>query len=263
MFLPKPNNTLVVLLIMIFLLVSTSHLSSQNVGNEIQRVRISFASNGFSRPLLLGFTPDNAATDGVDYGYDALFMDAYPNDMFWMIEGQKYVIQGVGQYNDTRILPLGVFIANAGPVAISLTALENFDTDIDVFIYDALLNTATQINTNSYQVTLDANTYLDRFYMAFASDATLSVDDTIAQPVFVNYLNASNEIFIKMPEITGVEKVYLLNLLGQSIKTWNKRELNTYNNEIRIPVENVSQGNYILNVETNTTNINKKIFIKY
>lgn len=263
MSLPKPNNTLVVMLLLILFCISTSHLSSQNNSNNIQRIRISFASNGLVRPLLLAFTPNNAATDGFDYGYDALNADHFPNDMFWMIDNESYVIQGVGQFNNTRLLPLGVFITNPGPIAISLTGLENFDTDIDVYIYDALLNTTTQINTTNFQMTLDATTYIDRFYMAFASDATLSVENPILHSVFVNYLNASNEIFIKMPEITDVEKVHLINLLGQSIQTWQKGDLKNYNNEIRIPLENVSKGNYVINVETNTTNINKRVIIKY
>lgn len=263
MFLPKPKDTPVVLLVLLFLFLSTSHLSSQNNGSEIQRVRIRFTSNGFVRPLLLGFTPNNTATDGVDYGYDALFMDAYPNDMFWMIEGERYVIQGVGEFNNTRQLPLGVFIANAGPVSISLTALENFDTDIDVYIYDSLLNTVTQINTTDYQVTLDANTYTNRFYLAFASDATLSLEDQSTQSLFVNYLNASDEIYIKMPEITSVEKVHLINILGQSIHTWQKTDFDKYNlDELRIPMRNVSKGNYVVHVETNTTSINKQIVIR-
>lgn len=262
MFLPKPNNTLMVLLLLIFLCMSTSHLSSQNDSNVIQRVRISFTSSGFARPLLLGFTQDNAATDGVDYGYDALYMDEFPNDMFWMIDDERYVIQGVGQFNYTRLLPLGVFITNPGPIAISLTGLENFDTEIDVYIYDALLGTTSQINTTNYQMILDADTYLDRFYLAFATDATLSVEEALASYVFINYLNASDEILIKMSEITNVEKVHLINLLGQSVQTWHKNNMDTYNNEIRIPVENVSKGHYIIKVETNTTNVNKKIIIK-
>ena len=47
----------------------------QSVGyetNQIKRVRLDFTSPlGYTRHLLLGFTPDNAASDSFDYGYDA------------------------------------------------------------------------------------------------------------------------------------------------------------------------------------------------
>jgi len=33
------------------------------------------------------------------------------------------------------------------------------------------------------------------------------------------------------------------------------------NNEIRIPVSNISEGNYILKVETNGSTVNKKVII--
>jgi hypothetical protein len=54
----------------------------------------------------------------------------------------------------------------------------------------------------------------------------------------------------------------LTNLLGQKVKSWNMSEIpNSSNNEFRIPVNTISEGYYIIKVETNSTTIRKKVII--
>ncbi len=40
----------------------------------------------------------------MDYGYDALNIDDFPNDMFFLVEDNQLVIQGVGAF-DVQYLP--------------------------------------------------------------------------------------------------------------------------------------------------------------
>ena len=66
--------------------------------------------------------------------------------------------------------------------------------------------------------------------------------------------NTPNDIYVK--------QVYLLNILGQTIKTWNATNSASFSsNEIKIPVKGVSEGSYIIKVETSKGSINKKIVI--
>ena len=60
----------------------------------------------------------------------------------------------------------------------------------------------------------------------------------------------------------NIEEVQLINLLGQSVKVWN--EIEPINQrEIRIPVENISDGSYIINVKSNDgKSSNKKVIIR-
>ena len=81
-------------------------------------------------------------------------------------------------------------------------------------------------------------------------------------PVVVNYLNDTDEIYIKTPNDIDVKQVYLINMLGQSVKSWNATNA-PMSHEIKLPVKNVSSGNYIIKVETNTNSVNKKILIKH
>ncbi len=250
------------LLVFNFLLVTNLEAHSQT-SSEIQRVRLDFTTpTGFTRHLLLAFTPDNAASDGFDYGYDASNADEFPNDMFWIIDGANYVIQGVGAYSNTKFYPLYVNITNACAVNISLNRLENFDTEINVFIYDSLMNVYAQINKAGFEVMLESGLYENRFYIAFSDNTTLSLSDNeIDTPDQVSYLARTKEIYIKSDTILDVENVHLLNTIGQIVMSWSKKEFNNFGSKIKIPVSNIPEGTYIIKVETNNSTINKKVII--
>ncbi len=241
--------------------------------NLIKRIRLSFVSPEKAiRPLLLGFVPNNLATDDVDYGYDAANTDEFvPSDMSWMINDEKYLIQGVGDFDKTKQYPVGIFLSTSGHIEIALTALENFKDPVEVFVYDSLLGTYTQINDTSFRMSIDADDYLDRFYITFKQeeinnddddDSVIETDDDFTQTI-VNYLNSSGEIYIHVPNTVDVKQVYLINLLGQTVRSWNITNMpNLSSDEFKIPVKNISDGSYIIKVLTNTNTINKKVIIK-
>jgi len=59
-----------------------------------------------------------------------------------------------------------------------------------------------------------------------------------------------------------VKQVYLTNILGQTIKSWNVTNTPYFSHDMKLPVGNVSEGTYIVKVETSHGNINKKIIIQ-
>jgi hypothetical protein len=249
----------------VFLRSSNSAADADNDADEalMKRLRLRFNSpEGAMRPLLLAFEPNNLATDGVDYGYDALNTDVFPSDLLWMIEGAGYVIQGVGAFDTSKRYPFAMKLAINGEIKISLTDLENFDEAIDVFVYDSLLDTYHQINTTDFTMTLEAGNYDNRFFLTFIEGNELSIEDNDLPMATVNYLTDTDEIYIKPPTGVQVKQVYLINLIGQTVKSWNMTNM-AMSDEIRIPVKNVSEGNYIIKVETDGATINKKVIIKY
>ncbi|MCK0115368.1 HYR domain-containing protein [Gelidibacter sp. F63206] len=230
---------------------------------EIQRVRLAFKTPEEAiRPLLLAFTPNNDATDGFDYGYDALNRDAFPSDMSFLIEGKKYIIQGVGAFDINKKYPLDMTLKISGNVELSLTGLENFDEDIDVYVHDGLLDTYTRINTVSFQANLEAGNYSGRFSIVFQPDTTLDIIDQDFKDISVKYLQKTDEIYVKTPASIEVRQVYLINIAGQAVRSWNMTNMN-FGQEFKIPVKDISEGNYVLKVETNTNSYNKKVIIKF
>jgi len=243
---------------------SSKEAESTAEDDPIQRVRISFnAPNGAIRPLLLAFVPNNLATDGVDYGYDAIKTDEFPYDMTWIIEGDEYIIQGVGDFDETKKYPLKIAMSSPGNIEIALDDLENFNTSIDVYIFDALLGTYTRINDVNYQTVLDTGEYLDRFFLAFTDESALSVSDETLQHLVVHYLMNTNEIYIKVPGAVDIKRVDLYNLLGQVITSWDVSNRSPQSNALRIPVRYMSEGVYVVRVETSAGSLNKQIIVKY
>ena len=59
-----------------------------------------------------------------------------------------------------------------------------------------------------------------------------------------------------------MQQVYLINILGQSLKAWNATNT-PMRHEFTIPVKNVSEGAYIIKVETDSGTINKKVIVTY
>jgi hypothetical protein len=245
-----------------------SNLRNTTVNNEISRLRLTFTSHidGKIRPLLLGFTPDNSATEGLDYGYDAPNQYFQNNDAFFIIEDGVYVIQGVGAFDDSKKYPLGVYLSENSDVEVALVDLENFDSEIDVFIYDAILDTYTKLNDTNFEFTdLAADYYADRFYVTF-KDNSVVIDEEVldeSNGVKINYLTNTDEIFINAGAKGAlVSEVQLINVLGQVIKKWDEALEQYHTNAYRIPVKGIQTSPYVLKVQIDGVWHNKKIIIK-
>ncbi len=238
-----------------------SHAENRPETQPIQRVRVDFITpEGALRPIMIGFVPNNLATDGVDYGYDALNTEDLPNDMSWMIEDLPYIIQGVGAFDISKRYPLGIFLEDAGTFEISLRGLENFEEDITVYVYDALTDNYTLINDFNYTNTLDSGDYLNRFYIAFTPDNILSTVDNDMDTLIVNYLNDSDVIYISTPYSSLIEDVTLFNMLGQRIITWDVSDMDQ-STALRIPVTDLAEGNYIIKLVSVDGTISKKVIV--
>jgi hypothetical protein len=200
----------------------------------------------------LAFTPDDVATDGVDYGYDALVFDSFPDDLNWMIEDGRYVIQGVGSFNNSKFYPFGMFLSNSGKIEIALTALENFETAIDVFVYDALLNTFTSINDSNYIKTIAKGEYLNRFYITFTNNSeminiarssnALSLSENEINQTSLNYLSSTKELLVKTNTILNLKSASVYDVLGK--KLIGLQNINS--NNVKIPLSNINTGSPLI-----------------
>jgi len=214
--------------------------------SEIQRVRIDFVTPlGYTRHLMLAFTPDNVASDNFDYGYDALVFDDFPDDLNWIIEDERYIIQGVGAFENTKFYPLGMFLSNSGQVKIKLRLLENFDSPIPVYVYDFVLDTFTPINNADCIISLADGDYLDRFYITFSNDKNiinmassskaLTVGDHDIQHTSFNYIRSAKELVIKTNTTTKLNQVALYDITGKRLIAID----NIDSNSIKIPLGNL------------------------
>lgn len=228
--------------------------------NEVQRVRINFETpEGFVRHLLLGFTPDNAATDGFDYGYDAPNIEDHPHDMNWMIEDNRYVIQGVGAFDTTKAYPLGIFMSSEGSVSIALTSLENFPEPINVFIFDVENNSFHQINYAPFSFDIASGEYPDSYYITFSTNvpygSTLSLNDLDKDPFSVSYNNYTEELTFRSENNHPLDKIEIYNELGQLIT----QMFDENQSQMVIPVRNVASRPLIARIQSDQNHYIKRL----
>ena len=244
----------------------SNEIAEQVNSHQIKRIRFLFNSHndGFNRPLLLGFTSNDEATDDFDFGYDAFANDSFNNDMSFLVNNERCVIQGVGQFDITKIYPLSITLSENTSFEIGITEFENFDVNPNVFVYDALLGNYFLINNNNFEIVLDGGTYNNRFFIAFSDDSTLDISSfTFNENIIVNYFKNQQSIFIKAPNLL-IDKVKLFNLLGQEIEEWNRLDSFSFGGDsYLIPIEGLSEQTYIIQLKTEHGNYAKKIIINY
>ena len=222
---------------------------------------------GYHRQLLVGV--DENASYFFDLGYDAPMTDIGKEDMFWIFEGSKFVIQAVNNFNTDQELPLGLLVSKTGLARIKIDAIENMDENISAHIKDKFSGEIRNISRKPFEIILEPGTYLDRFSLIFKSQKMIEEDvkteiliaaETlpIIKGIHVFMNNAIGEIQIKNNSDDEIISIVLYNLLGQTIKTWNS----IFNiRTISLPI-NTASGVYVTKISTKNKIFTEKIVIR-
>jgi hypothetical protein len=224
------------------------------------KIRLSLVSaTGTNRQLLVG--ADINTTNKFDIGYDAPMLEVPGDNIYWEFSNSQFVIQGVPNFDESQIIPLGITIANEGLSTIKIDTLENFPNTTRIYLYDDLTSKYHNIRESDFKISLPIGEYNNRFSLRFA-DKTLKVDDfTLAENILIYFTNNTKTLNIMNNFIDGtVNKVFLFNLLGQSITNWDVEDQKQ--NNIQIPIKNVPSGVYIVKVKTTKGLFSKKIVIR-
>lgn len=223
------------------------------------KIRLMYDSpTGYHRQLLIGINEN--ATNNFDIGYDAPIADINVEDMFWIIEGAKFVIQGVNNFDVDQEFPLSVIVSETGLVRIKIDALENMDNSTDLFIKDNVTGNTFQINYAPFEITLDPGEYESRFSLVFAPQEALVVDeDILSENVHIFMNNNSDELHIVNLIQAEFKSIHLYNSLGQLLDSWTD---NLEDSKITLPINNKSTGIYIVQINSTKGMISKKIMIE-
>lgn len=249
------------------LFFKTSQGSKNKTTNTITdtrpKIRLNFSSDsGYNRQLLVGI--DKNTTNKFDIGYDAPIADIGKDDMFWVFNNSKFVIQAVNNFDNDQKLPLGIILEKDGLISIKMDELENIDSSLKVYIKDNETNEIYQINNNPFELDLIAGEYLDRFGLIFktnvieAEEADLNIEgDNLIEEIQVFMNNKTSELQIKKTVDAEIIAITLFNDLGQIVNSW-KGNFNEI--EFSIPVKQ-QIGVYIVQITTIESHTSKKIII--
>ncbi|MGJ8592571.1 MAG: LamG-like jellyroll fold domain-containing protein [Aquaticitalea sp.] len=222
------------------------------------KFRIGFNSvNTIHRQILL--TVDSNATDGIDWGYDASYIDTQMDDMYWMISEEKFNIQARDTITKATVVPLGLHLRNGGESKISIDLLENVPGDVEIFLHDKSLDTYHNLRQDDYRFSIPAGTYLDRFEITFHEGEVLSVEDNDYTALEVYYANTSEHLVLVNPTLRTIKSIELFNILGQSVYFNNKVDIDEYS---EYKVENLNTGTYIIKLTNESGTTSKKVLVK-
>ncbi|MDV7186508.1 LamG-like jellyroll fold domain-containing protein [Lutibacter sp. TH_r2] len=224
------------------------------------KIRIGFNAPSIDhRQLLVG--ADTKASDAIDWGYDSKMYEVFNDDMYWLIENDKYVIQGINTIDSDTELPIGIKSSQGGLISIEVDELINTPEDIEVYVLDKQTGLTYNIKNEAFETVLEANTnFSDKYAIVFKEAIALSVeeDEFLNTNMLVFMNNADKEIVIKNNTNVDVEGIQLINYLGQTSNEWNK---SFDQNTINLPI-NVATGVYFIRINTPKGVVNKKIIIK-
>ena len=223
------------------------------------KMRIGFNSiNTIRRQLLI--TEDSNASSGIDWGYDGMMQETQLDDMFWLINDQRFAIQGTDLIDNQTILPIGVYTDSDGLNSFVLDALTNAPEETSVYLHDKILNIYHNLSEQNYDIFLPAGEYLERFEITFSNQNTLNITNKVlTDNVDVYYSNNIKSIVIVNPLYKDINALQVMNLLGQSIQNIKIVSNQNYQ-EIRL--NELSSGAYIIKLNTSSGIASKKIIVK-
>jgi hypothetical protein len=224
------------------------------------KIKFNFiTAKGINRQLLVGADPNT--TNQFDIGYDAPILETKGDSFYWEFSNSKFVIQGVPNFDNDQIIPFGIKVANEGVITLKISLLENIPASTEIYLYDNMTNLYSEIKNNDFQIALGVGEYNKRFSLQFVNK-TLSVDTSnLENGILIYYSNTNQTLNIQNNFIDAeVSTVDLYNLTGQKIAHWAIDEVKQ--NNIIIPITDLSTAGYIVKVKTTKGDLSKKIIIK-
>lgn len=212
---------------------------------EIPHLRINtILNNQFTRQIALAFLPQ--ATDSIDRGIDAKNMTTdLPTDAYFFLEEEPYIIQGIA-FEQSKRIKLGVKSGGNSTFKFYIAEVINFDENQDIYVYDALDNSYHDIKNGTYEVTIPAGVFNNRFEITFLSE-TLGTPELSNQNFIVTQNLALQKLNILNPNLASVQTIQLYDISGKRIYESKKLDVSE---SYSISTEALSEGVYILNLTT-------------
>lgn len=192
--------------------------------NYVSQIRLNTMMNHqFTRQIALVFMP--TATDGIDRGIDALSPaeETLPNDVYFFLNQDRYVIQGVA-FDVNKRIPIGIKATNNAVFTFDASMVYNFDESQPIYLYDALDGSYHDIKNNTYELTLPTGVYHNRFEITFTTTA-LNTNTHAVKDLVIFQDNAHQQLTISNPQMLSLQTVALFDINGKLI--FKKENLGT------------------------------------
>ncbi|WP_289660114.1 T9SS sorting signal type C domain-containing protein [Flavobacterium panacagri] len=215
------------------------------------------SKEGIFKQLLIGYTA--GATNGWDYAYDAVSMDAYkPADFYSINEGKKLTIQGRAlPFELSDIIQLGYRSAVTGDLTISIDHADGDLTNQAIYLLDKQTGKMHNLRNGGYTFSTVIGIFNNRFEIRYTEETqklgtpeftSLSPELTVASKNKIISLKSQNQQLkeVSIFDITG-KMLYSNHPTGTS-----DLEINTIQGSVQILL--------VKTILENGNTITKKVF---
>ncbi|PQB06155.1 hypothetical protein BST83_02365 [Polaribacter filamentus] len=207
----------------------------------------------------------NGTTTGFDNGYDGKLFGGVPQPFAIYThlvsdsEGKNFQIQSLPTSNyENMIIPIGINSASDKDLTFSAET-SNLPNELKVFLEDRLLNTFTSLEeaNSTYKITLsEAIKGIGRFYLHTSTKSPLITNSSDLKNISIYKTNNHNLRIVGLSH--GKTKLKLFNILSRQVLISSF----TSNGIQDISLPKVAAGIYIVQIETETGKLNKKITLE-
>ena len=215
-------------------------------------------NNTYYKESVIAFrssTPDNNTHNQF---YDGINIHALSSDAYLLSENQELSIKSIN-YNETTRLPFGLKADHDNILfSIKINELKDVPSNVDIYIYDNLNNTYTDIKNGAFEITLNEGVYNNRFEVTF-NNAALNIDDTTFNDFNIFQNNTISELKIVNPNTLNIKAFNLFDVSGKQVLNKNISEVkNTYT----YSTKSLSDGVYIARISLSNNQVfTKKVII--
>jgi len=232
------------------------------IEKNISHIKLGFeyvndASVGIHRQIGLAF--DNALTFDFEKGYDSHAYDLQGNDAYWKFANSenKYSIAGIQNPEVDTEVPLVITIDSDKDIKIMIDNHLNFERL--VCLKDKLTSKSYVLTSTPTTMSLKTGTYEDRFVIVFKEnsvDENLAVETEQTKGLKIYFDNENNTLKIINPKHIPISKYEIIDISGSILKASDLKE-----NPNEILVRNISNGIYIIRLETEVGLLTRKIAV--
>jgi hypothetical protein len=248
---------------------SNSQNSTQETNQEdnfeispYKLIRLSFTAieGNMQRQLLLGFTPNNEATSGLDNGYDGAAIDLQTNDAYFPLLNKNLVIQAEGTFNDNGIFPINIKSSSNGNGKFVIDELVNFDQNQEIYLHDNQTEIYHSLKNGEIILPISTGEITNRFTIRFKNNTLDNDSFDLNTNTFYHF---NNELVILQQLLDeDINEIRVYNVLGQNIKTWTSNDFDSSSSRVTLPTKSFAKGVYIVNVTTKKGKYSKKIIVE-
>ena len=247
---------------------SSKNKTEKSSEDDRAKIRLKFESPaGYHRQILV--TRDANTTNGFDVGYDAPLIENNKEDMYWWFADNRFVIQGVPDFEKDQVLPLAIKTSSEGSFTIKIDSTENWPANKELYLKDKQNDSIHDLLAGSYKGTTTEGEISDRFEIVFFKEIAQEPDPVVIPeepelPVIdglvgISYSTFSRNVKISNEDLLKVEKVLIYDMGGKLIQEFDGLPSEK---EIYLALRPVRSGIYIVKVFCENAICNKKIIVK-